>query len=834
MKRLISFIRTVVKIRKTHTASIFFILLVFPLQAQLSVNDIDGINGFSMTGLYDKGRLGSHVAYIGDINRDGFDDISVSASAATPDTLNQTGEIYIIFGHNSNTDASFDLSQLDGTNGFRVRGVNAGDQLGYGGANAAGDINNDGIDDVILSTPYTDSDNLETGSAYILFGRTNGFPPAIDLDTLHAAYGLTLNGRDLYYENFGTAGGYAGDMNGDNIDDFFVTADDADFTGSSSGTLYVIYGQNNFPDSLDVDTLSLNHGFLIHGKNAGDNLGIAAASLKDINGDGLNDLSIGAFHANGGTGAAYVVFGRNTNFEDTVYLASLDGTIGFELLGAAVGDRTGNTIGDAGDLNGDGLHDLFIGAKRASTDSLAYAGKVYVVYGSTTPWLPVLHLDSLSASQGFTIQGSQAAGFAGNSVYGPGDVNADGRDDLLIGVPFSSSGGLINNGTAYILFGRSGAFPAIINLHNLSKEETLVIRGADHFARLGFSVNAGGDFNRDGISDFIMGADYGAPFANHPGAAYLIYGQVNLSFASSCLQNDYTALRALYLSTDGDNWANNSGWPTAAFFNANPLPPTEIDMASWHGVNIDIITGCINIIDLSNNNLNGNIPLELSNLSNLQVLNLSANQLNGSIPPELVNLTNLTALWLYSNQLSGNIPTVLGDLSRLVHLDLSGNFLSGGIPVTFGNLGQLEFLSLADNLLTGNIPATFGNLDSLSNMWLYDNQLTGCYDENLLGLCTQLDVFLHDFAISTGNNFDASWASFCTNGTSTCPPCLSSRIINGNIPTDLYQADQHILSNGIILTGSNVQFKAGTYILLDNNFTIEPNASFSAEIDGCN
>jgi len=229
-----------------------------------------------------------------------------------------------------------------------------------------------------------------------------------------------------------------------------------------------------------------------------------------------------------------------------------------------------------------------------------------------------------------------------------------------------------------------------------------------------------------------------------------------------CKDDDYIALRELYLSTDGDNWAARTNWPNATFFNMNPTRPfgLDIDDEDWYGVTTNM-NGCV---------------IELR---------LFSNDLNGTIPPEIGLMTNLICLQLHNNQLSGSIPP------------------------EFGNLINLETLSL------------------------YTNQFSGCYEENLMTLCTQLDATSNtNNAISRNNTFDASWEDFCNNGTGLCI-CTTSLFITNNIPSTTYQAGNDIISNGTVPTGNNVQFKAGQFIFLDNDFTVEPNANFSAEIDDC-
>ena len=189
-----------------------------------------------------------------------------------------------------------------------------------------------------------------------------------------------------------------------------------------------------------------------------------------------------------------------------------------------------------------------------------------------------------------------------------------------------------------------------------------------------------------------------------------------------------TALIALYISTDGPSWVDNSGWLTTA------TPCT------WSG--IECTDSHISYINLGYNQLTGILPPELGNLSHLRVLGLSSNRLYGPIPAEVGNLSELVALEVSGNQITGPIPEELGDLPKLQTLSLDNNKLSGSIPPALGNVGSLQLLVLSHNQLSGDIPAELGNLVNLYSLYLSHNQLSGIIPAALgkLSLLSELDL----------------------------------------------------------------------------------------------
>jgi Leucine-rich repeat (LRR) protein len=239
--------------------------------------------------------------------------------------------------------------------------------------------------------------------------------------------------------------------------------------------------------------------------------------------------------------------------------------------------------------------------------------------------------------------------------------------------------------------------------------------------------------------------------------------------------SERAALIALYKSTNGDSWKDNSGWKaTPLHTDGFAMPGTE---ESWHGV--DLSVDHVSSINLSWNNLSGSIPPELGNLSKLEYFDLFLNQLSGSIPSELGNLSNLKHFDLSFNQLSGSIPSELGNLSNLKELILEYNKLTGSIPPELGNLNKLEVLYLYYNQLSGNIPSELGNLSYLKWFFLDRNQLSGSIPPELGYLSHLRYLYLYN------NKLSGSIPPELGNLSALMELWLHNNQLSGSIPSEL-------------------------------------------------
>jgi hypothetical protein len=359
---------------------------------------------------------------------------------------------------------------------------------------------------------------------------TAHFPATIELSALNGTDGFRLDGID----NGDFAGGSvaAADLNGDGFDDVVIGARGADPLGRAfAGEAYVVFGAPSFTSALALSALDGTNGFRLDGTFSVDLAGGAVAAAGDVNGDGFEDILIGAYGA-GGVGFTYVVFGHAGSYPSAMSLSALNGTNGFRLDGFAGGGESGRAVAGAGDINGDGFDDILIGARRADPGGVVNAGESYLVFGKAS-FPSALALSSLNGSNGFRLTGAAANDYSGTAVAGGGDFNKDGFDDILIGAPFADTAPPVarsfgsDSGEAYLVWGGPGPRPALFDLGVVGNTEGIRYTGSFDFDLAGSSLYGLGDVNGDSFKDLAIGAPY-ANYADDNGKAYVLFGVLTL------------------------------------------------------------------------------------------------------------------------------------------------------------------------------------------------------------------------------------------------------------------------------------------------------------------
>ncbi|WP_376094363.1 hypothetical protein ACE7GA_00970 [Roseomonas sp. CCTCC AB2023176] len=435
--------------------------------ADVDLASLSAVDGFRVDGEATGDFSGRPVASAGDLNGDGYADLIIGAYNAGPSERPFAGSSYVLLGKAAGF-ADVDLASLSTADGFRVDGATAGDNSGYSVA-SAGDVNGDGYADLIVGAYSADPlGRSGAGSSYVLFGKAGGFSN-VDLSSLSAVDGFRVDGAAAG-DNSGNSVASAGDVNGDGCADLVIGAYNAGPSGRAfAGSSYVLFGKAAGFSNVDLASLSAADGFRVDGAmgdlsgssiaSASDFSGYSVASAGDVNGDGYDDLVIGAFNARpfarASAGSSYVLFGKADGFAD-VDLASLSAADGFRIDGAAAGDFSGVSVASAGDVNGDGYADLVIGAYAADPSGRSFAGSSYVLFGKAGGFSNV-DLASLSAADGFRVDGASGGDLSGLSVASAGDLDGDSYADLVIGAYNAAPSGRSAAGSSTVIYGEPTA-----------------------------------------------------------------------------------------------------------------------------------------------------------------------------------------------------------------------------------------------------------------------------------------------------------------------------------------------------------------------------------------
>jgi hypothetical protein len=405
----------------------------------LSMNTIANV---ILTGGATNNYFGRSVSTAGDVNGDGYSDVIVGAYGYTT----STGRAYIYFGGAIMNNIA-DIT-MTGEATFNLFGISV---------SAAGDVNGDGFSDVLVGA---NGFNSSTGRAYIFLGGVS----------MNNTADVTMTGEAANIK-LGYSVSDAGDVNGDGYSDVIAGAYDY---SSSTGRAYIYFGGASMNNAADVT---------MTGETAFSNFGNSVSAAGDVNGDGYSDVIAGAFGYSSSTGRAYIYFGS----------ASMNNTADVILTGEASGIQFGQSVSNAGDVNGDGYSDIIAGANVYST----FTGRTYIYFGG------VLMDNSPDAA----ITGEAAGNQFGYSVSYAGDVNGDGYSDVIAG----AWGYGTNKGRAYLYdyFMKSHIIPEI------------TMTGEATFNQFGISVSKAGDVNGDGYSDVIVGAN---GYSVNIGRAYIYFG----------------------------------------------------------------------------------------------------------------------------------------------------------------------------------------------------------------------------------------------------------------------------------------------------------------------
>ncbi len=365
---------------------------------------------------------GSALAGLGDFDGDGLRDLAIA------DRTRSRGTVYLVTSRDL-VDDTILTGEADHTLTGAITGSAAGTSLG-----SPGDVDGDGLDDLLVGDPGDSAAHAAAGAAYLLLGGTT----AASLDDADAVYT-----GEYASDAAGTVVAGAGDINGDGAPDLLLAAPSADHTTAGDGKVYVLYDTASTPLAwADV---------ILYGTSASAGVGTALAGPGDVDGDGYADVLVGIpGDDTGGTdaGAVALLFGPLSSGRRPITSADVT------LTGRTAGNGFGRAVAGAGDVDGDGRMDIVAGDPNVDA-TLANVGAAWLWYGAPT--------SGTTATADVTFTGTRASDGAGRVVAGIGDLDGDGFDDVTVAsTTASASSTVTSTGYAWTILG--GARTATVTI----------------------------------------------------------------------------------------------------------------------------------------------------------------------------------------------------------------------------------------------------------------------------------------------------------------------------------------------------------------------------------
>lgn len=465
----------------TGQTYVFFGATSFPDTIDLGTSSAD----VTILGMLSNEWSGSSLA-CGDLNMDGFDDLAIGAPYSGTFAHAQSGCVYVLFGRQSFSpyiDLAVDSADV----------IIAGTGADYllGSAVAIGEINGDGIQDLVAGSENADPHGIaDGGEVYVFFGTTSwnqGGPPGPRINLWEDSASVTIQASE--------AQGHLGaalavdDINGDVFDDILIGAPEASPVGrTNAGIAYVIFGWSQLPDTIDLN--HSNAGITIYGATAGARCASSVA-IGDFDFRSFGDIVLGAPFANPGGGFAagevYVILSY-LGMHSLIDLNITDPDI--RIMGAHPDDEVGTSVA-IGDVNGDGFCDVFTGAPNADVGGETEAGTSYLIYGGSYVIPAVFDLGW--GEQNVIVYGCQENDFNGSALT-IGDINGDGFGDMIMGAWGADTPGGNSAGECYIING-DGDQPIFTSIRRTPAGDLPNLRFRDQNAWVDFADGGAGDIS---------------------------------------------------------------------------------------------------------------------------------------------------------------------------------------------------------------------------------------------------------------------------------------------------------------------------------------------------